>query len=308
MASASPLAATPTDPSSSPRSTLLRQGTVPLDEGVRLSDWLTPVARVTVCYPQRHLLVLHAGRPVGGLSWCNGDVQRRVHMPGDIDLVPAGCSAGWEDEAQATVFSITLPQNLLHTIARDVDLASASPQLTPGLFVRDARLEHVAWALRAELASGQVEQSLFAEQLVFALGVHLLRRESAIRLPAPRHSLSSQQLQRVTEHIETGLGSELRLADLAATAGLSVSHFATLFRVSTGASVHQYVMQRRVERAQQLLLRGGMSVCEVALETGFSHQSHLARWMRRLLGVAPTTLLREAANDAAAPPARRLSA
>jgi AraC family transcriptional regulator len=86
-------------------------------------------------------------------------------------------------------------------------------------------------------------------------------------------------------------------------AGLSVSHFAALFRRSTGSSVHNYVMQRRVERARQLLVRGGMSVCEVALETGFSHQSHMARWMRRLLGIAPAALQREAgfaqaANDA----------
>jgi AraC family transcriptional regulator len=121
---------------------------------------------------------------------------------------------------------------------------------------------------------------------------------------APRQRLAAQSLQRVTSYIESGLASELRLADLAAVAGLSVSHFATLFRASTGESVHQYVMRRRVERAQLLLLGGGMSVCAVAQETGFSHQSHLARWMRRLRGAAPAAFLREgvdaAANDASA--------
>jgi AraC family transcriptional regulator len=116
---------------------------------------------------------------------------------------------------------------------------------------------------------------------------------------APRQRLAAQALQRVTSYIDGALASELRLADLAAIAGLSVSHFATLFRASTGESVHQYVMRRRVERAQRLLQSGGMSVCAVALETGFSHQSHLARWMRRLRGATPAAFLREGADVSA---------
>jgi AraC family transcriptional regulator len=291
-------------------STLLRQGTVPVGEGVRLSDWLTPAAPVMVCYPERHLLVLHAGKPVGGISRCDGQVHRRVHMPGDIDLVPAGCEAVWEDDARANVFSVSVPRQVLCDVGRDLDMSCHATRLTPQLFARDPRLEHVAWALRAELEAGEVDASLYAQQLVLALGIQLLRRERDIAnaLPTPSQRLSPQQLQRVVAHIEEGLGSELQLTDLAGVAGLSVSHFATLFRRSTGCSVHNYVMQRRVERARQLLVRGDMSVCEVALETGFSHQSHMARWMRRLLGIAPAALQREAglaqaANDASARPA-----
>jgi AraC family transcriptional regulator len=59
-----------------------------------------------------------------------------------------------------------------------------------------------------------------------------------------------------------------------------------------GQSVHAYVMERRVERARALLLEHRMSISEVALETGFAHQSHLARWMRRLLGVSPSDVLK----------------
>jgi AraC family transcriptional regulator len=59
-----------------------------------------------------------------------------------------------------------------------------------------------------------------------------------------------------------------------------------------GQSVHSYVMERRVQRARSLLLARNRSIAEVALETGFAHQSHLARWMRRLLGVTPSEILR----------------
>ena len=295
-------AATP--PGNGVQSTLLRQGVVPVGEGVRLSDWLTPVALVSICFPERHLLVLHAGAPVGGLSRCDGRVHRRVHLPGDIDLVPAGCEAAWEDDARASVFSIAVPCSLLADVARDLDIDAAATRLTPQLFARDPRLEHIAWALRAELEAGGIEQSLYAQQLVMALGTHLLRRERDLSraLPSVQQRLTPTQLQRVTAYVEDRIGTELRLVDLAQVAGLGVSHFTSLFRASTGESVHRYVMQRRVERARQLLLRGGRSVCAVALETGFSHQSHMARWMRRLLGVAPASLLRDAGRIDDAPP------
>lgn len=66
----------------------------------------------------------------------------------------------------------------------------------------------------------------------------------------------------------------------------------TLFKRSTGVPVHEYVVQRRVERAKVLLMRGELPASQVALQAGFAHQSHMARCMRRVLGVAPTALAR----------------
>lgn len=54
--------------------------------------------------------------------------------------------------------------------------------------------------------------------------------------------------------------------------------------------VHGYVIERRVARARELLLAGRHTIAQVAIETGFTHQSHLARCMRRVLGVSPSQL------------------
>jgi AraC family transcriptional regulator len=91
-------------------------------------------------------------------------------------------------------------------------------------------------------------------------------------------------------YIEDNLSQSLSLAEIAAVAGLSVSHFKSLFRESMGLPVHQYLIRRRVERAQTLLGEGKMSISQIAVETGFAHQSHLARHTRRLLGVSPKAL------------------
>ncbi len=71
---------------------------------------------------------------------------------------------------------------------------------------------------------------------------------------------------------------------------MSVSNLKTTFRESTGVPVHQYVIQRRVERAASLLEQGTLTIAEVAQETGFTHPSHLARCLKRFLGCSPKAL------------------
>jgi AraC family transcriptional regulator len=130
------------------------------------------------------------------------------------------------------------------------------------------------------------------EGLGLALAAHLLGRYTTPH-PQPR-GLSKPQLRRVTEYIEEHIDQNLSLSRLASVATVSASHLKTLFKRSTGLTVHEYVIQRRVERAKALLLRGELPVGQVALAAGFSHQSHMARWMRRVLGVTPMSVARQA--------------
>jgi AraC family transcriptional regulator len=85
----------------------------------------------------------------------------------------------------------------------------------------------------------------------------------------------------VVDYIESLLDQDLSLAELATVGGFSVSHFKPLFKNATGLSAHRFVMERRVERARQLLSQGSLSMTEVALAAGFAHSSHMARCVRR---------------------------
>jgi AraC family transcriptional regulator len=77
------------------------------------------------------------------------------------------------------------------------------------------------------------------------------------------------------------------MEQLAAVAHLSPYHFARQFKAATGLPPHQYIVARRVERAQQLLRRGDHSLAEVAARTGFSDQSQFCNHFKRLVGVTP---------------------
>lgn len=92
---------------------------------------------------------------------------------------------------------------------------------------------------------------------------------------------------RVCEYIEANLTQDLSLHELAAVAEFSVPHFKVLFRQSTGIPAHRYVVERRVERARQLILGGAHSMTDIALDAGFAHQSHMTRCVQRVLGLGP---------------------
>jgi AraC family transcriptional regulator len=103
--------------------------------------------------------------------------------------------------------------------------------------------------------------------------------------PALKSGLTRLRLNRALDYIQAHLDGEIHLVDLAGAVGLSPFHFAKLFKQSTGSTPHQYVLQRRLERATELLRSTELSLSEVALECGFADQSHFANLFRRFMGV-----------------------
>jgi AraC family transcriptional regulator len=160
--------------------------------------------------------------------------------------------------------------------------------------IRDPELETLSWAMRRELELGSPSGRLYLEGLTLAVASRLVAQHSSItKRGADRHEgLNGRRLKRVLSFIEDQLAEDLSLEKIAAVAGVSASHLQTLFQVSMGTPVHQYVIRRRLERAKTLLMRDGMSMAEVALAAGFAHQSHMARHMRRVLGLPPQAMKR----------------
>jgi AraC family transcriptional regulator len=233
-----------------------------------------------------HRLMIHAGAAVQGSCRFGSFAYTR----GDVDILPAGLADAWEPDGTSSSLILQLSPSLLRRAAEDMGINPDRAGLEPRHQFRDPQIEHIAWAMDAERQAGYANGLLYTDSLGVALAVHLLGRYTApIRLP---RGLSKPQLRRLTDYIEAHIEQELRLASLAGVAGVSASHLKALFKRSTGLPVHEYVMQRRVERARLLLLRGDLPASQVALEAGFAHQSHMARWMRRVLGVTPTSLLR----------------
>lgn len=112
--------------------------------------------------------------------------------------------------------------------------------------------------------------------------------------PDNRGGLSPARTHRIYEHINSNLDRNITIEELAAMAGVSVHHFARAFKQSVGIPPHSYILQRRIEQAQQMLRNTKLPLSEIALALGFSDQSHLARHFRRKIGFSPSAVRQSA--------------
>ena len=119
-----------------------------------------------------------------------------------------------------------------------------------------------------------------------------------------RKGLAPWRLHGVLAHIEANLDTQIRNRDLAAVARLSVFHFNVAFRNSVGEPPHGYIIRRRMERAQGLMLSTEKPLSEIAIECGLADQPHLTRLFRRMVGESPAAWRRARFNPASVMAAR----
>jgi AraC family transcriptional regulator len=238
----------------------------------------------------RHNVSMQVGRPLLVTSSCDGRTLRRLQVPGDVKIVPPGVPRVWETESATIKLSMYLSSELILAAAEAMSICPDRVAIAPQLHVRDPRIEHIGWAVKDELESLEPLGRLYGDSLGLALAAHLLRAYVPAGAQRRDTRLSRRRLARAFDYIRTNLASDLSLSQLAAIASVSPSHFKTLFKQSVGMPVHQYVIRQRVEYAAELLQRGDTALADVALQAGFANQSHMARCMRRIIGVTPGAL------------------
>ena len=94
-------------------------------------------------------------------------------------------------------------------------------------------------------------------------------------------------LERAIRFMDENLDQPLTLERIAQTMFVSRFHFARMFRLVTGESPMQYLRRLRVERAKRMMVRGDLTLSEIAAEVGFCDQSHFTRIFRQATGTTP---------------------
>lgn len=233
-----------------------------------------------------HVLTVHAAGEIGSTILCDGRRVERRLRPGVIDFIPAGAGARFYDDGPNALLGVLIPTRLLASCLDSLDTSEGV--LTPTFGIEDPGLGQAAWMIHRRSSGG----ALLNECLGLELARLFARRDTLSR--ASETSITGVRLTRVVDYIEAHLDQPLTIPELARVARLAPTTFKAAFRDAFAVSVHRYIVQRRVERARLLLLEKDLPASQVAIAAGFSHQSHMARWMRRVLGEAPSELLARA--------------
>ncbi|WP_459568490.1 helix-turn-helix domain-containing protein [Cupriavidus sp. 8B] len=184
---------------------------------------------------------------------------------------------------------IELPSLFIERTALELG-CPASLELRHAAALRDPVLAHLAQALLPALDGAHGASRLFIDQLGHAIGTHLVEHYGAVNPGRirPMGRLSSRILARAQEYLAARLDdSTVSIAEVADACQLSRSHFSRAFRQSTGKTPHEWLLERRLERAAALLSTTELPIAGVAASCGFADQSHLTRSFSKSLGQTP---------------------
>jgi len=209
---------------------------------------------------------------------------------GALAICPAGidCAADTEEGGDAILVAVD-PGRLALATAED---STPEAQLVERLSGYDNALLELARSLAVESAHDYPNGPLFWNDAASAFIGRLAARHTSGHESQIRGRLGKRVLERLRDYIIAHLDEPIEVAALADLAGRSRYHFSRVFSRSVGISPHRYVVHLRLQRALELIRDGRSSLAEIAAQTGFADQSHLSRWVRRVLGVPLTQVVR----------------
>jgi AraC family transcriptional regulator len=155
-------------------------------------------------------------------------------------------------------------------------------------FGDDRPLRQIVALLEQEARDGCPTGSEYLHHLKSAGETRLAALKDKRAAVTPKSSIKSS-LQWVLNKIDSDPIGRHSIESMARASGYSRGYFLRSFRVLTGVTPHQYLVQRRLEHASALIRTSPQSIASIALRCGFASDSHLSRVFKRHFGVAPST-------------------
>ena len=245
-----------------------------------------PAHEMPVVSFQQHVFIVTVNQYLTELK-INNQFESKSTRRGDLILVPANMDYWSADITDSEYIVLTIePQKLLQ--ANQELIKGDAIELIPTFSKPDAFIYGTAIALKQELETNYNGCRLYAESLFNGLAVHLLHKYATSKPQIKEYKgLAPFKLKQILELINDSLSEEISLLELASFLNLSQFHFCREFKKSVGVTPHHYIMQQRVKMAKRVLKQQDLPIAEVAVECGFSNQSHLGRVFKQHTGTTP---------------------
>lgn len=228
------------------------------------------------------LVLIHCLQGEGWLEM--GGARWRV-QPGQAIAIPPGAAHayGASGERPWTIYWVHMAGAQVGRVARMLGVDAGRPLFNPGF---DPALPPLYEAMIAQLSRGYaaailLDASLTLGRLVARLCLDAARPEGGGVSVAGR-------IERALTLMEQNVDGRIRVAELAASASMSPSHFAALFRRKTGFAVLDYFVRLKMQRAGYLLDSTTLPIKVIAAQLGFDDPLYFSRSFRRVHNCSPS--------------------
>ena len=204
-------------------------------------------------------------------------------LHGEMTLMPRGVPSQWSWNSACDRLDVIVYPDVFGD-GRKLDVIDR-------YVFRNSEMEAICRHLYQKLTLSRMPERFYVESQLMRLAVLLLHYHSTASQAdrtLPPGGLTRHQARRVLDYIESNLGGQLTLTELARIADLSLHHFARMFKRTIGVAPYRYVLERRVERAKWMLRTARASLVDISLAVGFDSQSHFTSAFGRMVGATPT--------------------
>ncbi len=207
-------------------------------------------------------------------------------LPAATAFVPAGSATGWRVAATFRRLVIRLHPPFLHTLlGAEQDWPEQLSEPPPA---HDPVIDHCTGLILHEINASVTPDRGCLEAYARLIGQHVVKqyvRTTAAAAPNP--GLRPEVSEKIDNWIRNKLPEPVVIEELAAACGLSHYQLLRLIKLATGGTPQNYVMQQRIELARKMLRESELPLSEIALNLGFSSQSHFSNAFKTLTQITP---------------------
>ncbi len=200
-------------------------------------------------------------------------------VPGEVHTGHAPTQDGW-------TYRMFYPDvELLQYAASEVAGKKVDIPFIQDTIINDPPLANTLLRLHKSLEDDSTSMLERQSRLLYAFA-QLVVRHGDDSPPLSKMGVEDEPIQRVRDYLDHHYQENVALEELALVANLSPFYLVRVFAKQVGLPPHAYLTQRRIMTARRLL-RLGLPIAQVAVDTGFTDQSHLHRHFKRVMGITP---------------------
>ena len=228
-------------------------------------------------------------RPRSAQMWQEGRLIQDGMLPDrHVHVIPAGSEVkGWLGPGNPEILTVYLDP----AVTRDLLLRDSSGDFEFEPYFGDgtALIWELASALRGEFSSDGAHAAAYVEALGQLISVYATRHHARTTPDGPQRAgaLDRARLRLALSFMQDNIAGSPTLLEIADACGLSPYHFSRSFKISTGYSPFQWITQRRIALAKELLKDTDLSVAEIARRYGFGSPSDFTRTFKKVAGTTP---------------------